>query len=844
MGVTGHLPQGFTQGVISTLHKSGARDVLSNYRPITLLNTDYKLLTKVLANRLAPALGRAIGPEQSAYLPGRDISDRVWLLLLLMLNAQQTGVLALLDIIKAFDTLDREFVFAMLEAVGAGGFVRWVRALLSDTTAVVVVNGVASTPARWHAGVRQGCPLSPLLFLLAAWALSCHLKASLPGLRLGSTRQHCGQHADDTTVFLQSTAKCHVQPLVDAMEVYASATGQRVNYAKSKLLPMPGHALPPPGTPGGVGSSVCNIPVVDKAVLLGIELPPPAYPPANQAIQVQPGAEQPQPQPLWERLTGTAVAMVNKVCHLGMSAFGRAYAATAYGFSALHYAASHLGLPAAVARPIARAASDVVDRQYVPRANPGGPARRPPGVFTHLLSGHPKVGGFGLQSLPHHVLARHAAAGLRFLCHLLRPAADLARAPAWMAYAADYLKTKAMPTMHPASALLACAAQLRSAPMSPPFLQPDILPFQQYPLPTPLLLMARGIAALGPPVRHPTAPNPPPGPWCSAVPLWGNPWLNLELDRVYWRLFKTPRCMTTAWHMHQLGLALRDNVGTLIHPQPSAAYFQSLFDCNDMWHTPDALSTQVLGNPARLSDVQQSVWRLLPESWQAAVIAEPGDEPSQSDCTDALIACLDAWSWAPPGPTGDPVWNRRILVSCEKPPVRDLYNVILRDVHVERIARIRAFVQCAVQGMQPAPDVGSLHAGFMRTLSYLWPLPCPNQHKETLWRVAVNGVSGAGGHDEPASKACPCGWSLPAADRDPARGAPATRDHVFWHCPVAQAVVQEVQRRLPANVHVLKHHFWLCVPPAPTIRLAVWRVVGMAALSAIHKGNRVSCFMM
>ena len=69
--------------IVTPIFKAGAATDMANYRPITLLNTDYRLLAKILAKRLGPALGDAIGPEQGAFLPGRRITDNTTLLHLL-----------------------------------------------------------------------------------------------------------------------------------------------------------------------------------------------------------------------------------------------------------------------------------------------------------------------------------------------------------------------------------------------------------------------------------------------------------------------------------------------------------------------------------------------------------------------------------------------------------------------------------------------------------------------------------------------------------------------------------------------------------------------------------------
>ncbi|GLI70578.1 hypothetical protein VaNZ11_015502, partial [Volvox africanus] len=159
IGKTGQVPTGFLDGIIKVLYKKGDPKQPGNYRPITLLCSDYRLLAKVLENRLGPALGRIISPEQSAFLPKRLIGASVLFLrhlphLLRKLNRQ--GLLAFLDFAKAYDTVDRNFLMGAMEAMGAGPqLCSWTRILLSNTRARAMMNGFKSRLVKMEAGVRQ-----------------------------------------------------------------------------------------------------------------------------------------------------------------------------------------------------------------------------------------------------------------------------------------------------------------------------------------------------------------------------------------------------------------------------------------------------------------------------------------------------------------------------------------------------------------------------------------------------------------------------------------------------------------------------------------------------------------
>ena len=112
VGASGAVPAGFLDGVISSFFKAGDPTLPSNYRPITLLDTDYRTLARVLMLRLRSVFATVIGPEQTAFLPGRRIADNVLLLQLLpelQRLGGEAGAAVFLDFYTAYATVDRSF---------------------------------------------------------------------------------------------------------------------------------------------------------------------------------------------------------------------------------------------------------------------------------------------------------------------------------------------------------------------------------------------------------------------------------------------------------------------------------------------------------------------------------------------------------------------------------------------------------------------------------------------------------------------------------------------------------------------------------------------------------------
>ena len=186
----GAIPGSVTKGVI-TLLKKGGRHVwegLDDYRPITLLNTELKILARVLANCLQLVISDLIGPEQTFAVKGRSIQDNLHLIREVLEGIEDDTEAALisLDQSKAFDRVDHRFLASVLETAGfEPEFRRWISMMYHNPQAVVQVNGRRSRVFAIERSVQQGCPLSPLLYVLALEPLLRRLRdeRTSPSLR-------------------------------------------------------------------------------------------------------------------------------------------------------------------------------------------------------------------------------------------------------------------------------------------------------------------------------------------------------------------------------------------------------------------------------------------------------------------------------------------------------------------------------------------------------------------------------------------------------------------------------------------------------------------------------------
>jgi hypothetical protein len=171
------LPKAITASFFTLVSKKDHPQALSDYRPICLVSSLYKLLSKVLAARLKMVLGKVISKIQSAFLPNRQILDGVLVVNeLLDLAKRRKGkcLFFKVDFERAYDTVNWNFLDYMMDRMGfAVGWHRWIRACIFQSSMSVLVNGSPTGDFMVDKGLRKGDPLSPFLFLIVAEGLTC-----------------------------------------------------------------------------------------------------------------------------------------------------------------------------------------------------------------------------------------------------------------------------------------------------------------------------------------------------------------------------------------------------------------------------------------------------------------------------------------------------------------------------------------------------------------------------------------------------------------------------------------------------------------------------------------------
>ena len=234
----------FAEGWMCPIYKKKDPTEIENYRPITLLNTDYKLLTKTMALLLMKPIKTLIHPDQAGFIPTRQIFDHIRLAKTVLTYAETMevdGTLVALDQEKAYDKIRHDYLWETLGKFDLPArFTNTVRSLYESAQMQVAINGVLSTPFRVTRGVRQGDPLSCLLFDLAIEPLACKIRNSedingltIPGL---DRKIKVNLFADDTTLYLNSIDR--MDKVESILNAWCKVSGAKFNMEKTEIILM------------------------------------------------------------------------------------------------------------------------------------------------------------------------------------------------------------------------------------------------------------------------------------------------------------------------------------------------------------------------------------------------------------------------------------------------------------------------------------------------------------------------------------------------------------------------------------------------------------------------------
>eukprot|EP00253_Pinus_taeda_P015318 PITA_15318 len=242
----GEIYKPFNSTFIALIPKKDDPESFEDFRPISLCNCIYKIIAKVIANRLVPILSRNISMEQFGFLDGRQIHEAIGVAQEVLHNIKQKkkkGVVLKIDLSKAYDRINWLYIRLLLTHLGFSySFISWIMGCISNVSFAVLINGAASPFFKSQRGLRQGCPLSPLLFLLVAEGLSRLIHRARRTNKLKGIEVAINLYithllfVDDILIFSNGSHE-ELKEYKNIIDLFMKATGMQLNYGKSQLKP-------------------------------------------------------------------------------------------------------------------------------------------------------------------------------------------------------------------------------------------------------------------------------------------------------------------------------------------------------------------------------------------------------------------------------------------------------------------------------------------------------------------------------------------------------------------------------------------------------------------------------
>jgi len=239
---TGSLSMDQSKGILSLIPKKGKDTTyLKNWRPLTLLNTDYKILAKLFASRLKHTLLDFISSDQTGFVPNTYIGTNVNKILNFINHCQDhniEGMLISIDYEKAFDSMEWDFLYRAMEHYGyPNKFINWIKMLYKNIGSCILNNGHISEVFNPTRGVRQGCPISPYLFIIGAEIMASFIRENnnIPTITNNENASVISQYADDTNIMTFRDVAI-LQEIFKCMDMFEVVSGLKINKSKTQVM--------------------------------------------------------------------------------------------------------------------------------------------------------------------------------------------------------------------------------------------------------------------------------------------------------------------------------------------------------------------------------------------------------------------------------------------------------------------------------------------------------------------------------------------------------------------------------------------------------------------------------
>ena len=252
----GFLSVSQRQAIIKLLEKKDKdKRFIENWRPISLLNVDTKIISKAFATRLKSVLPEIISHDQTAYVQGRFIGESSRLIadILEVTDLYNiSGYILTADIEKAFDSMDHTFLVTALSSFGFGpNFIGWIKILLNGNESCVINGGKTSKYFKLLRGARQGDPIAAYLFIIALEVFFIMVRSNIEIKQLSIFNHNflLTAYADDTTFFVKDLDS--VKLILDIFGSFSCFSGFKLNTSKCEVCGI--------GVLKGVDTALCNI---------------------------------------------------------------------------------------------------------------------------------------------------------------------------------------------------------------------------------------------------------------------------------------------------------------------------------------------------------------------------------------------------------------------------------------------------------------------------------------------------------------------------------------------------------------------------------------------------------
>ena len=239
---TGTLSVSQRRGILKLIPKKDVNlSLVKHWRPLILLNCDYKIATKAIASRIKNFFPKLISDDQTGFIKNRFIGENILLIdSVIRYTAARNipGLLLFLDFEKAFDTLEWTFIQKTLKYFGYGPqLLKWINIFYCNTESCILNNGWVSNFFKPTRGVRHGCPLSPYLFVLSVEVMAEAFRKNekIRGITVKAKNIKLRQYADDTRLILDGSIESFEESL-RLLDLFGEVSGLRLNCGKTEAL--------------------------------------------------------------------------------------------------------------------------------------------------------------------------------------------------------------------------------------------------------------------------------------------------------------------------------------------------------------------------------------------------------------------------------------------------------------------------------------------------------------------------------------------------------------------------------------------------------------------------------